>query len=329
MSSPGAKRPQTVPGLAKLPPRRWLLDRIRGRSKYNDKERPFGPCCWVPPPVGWCPGLWEENFLCKLYGRVGAYRTEESRYYCLHMGFIANLAACLLMAYSCFSISQDYTLLSKSSFGSVVMSERDGKIEGEILLDIGLRAVALDNPFTGVDRVVVGYDKFCAASQEGLQRYMNPENCSKCNDQSLNLVISAILAVISCLPLFFTDILRMYSGYDVNCQKCFGTIFSLCTILLALNVMLNWKFLCGDYFYKNEIYLDVNGNRVYPDDPNREYTIEYDYTWGWGLMAMLVATCLKFLEVVAHFCIPTPTVTRDLKEQQIYEVIRDEDLELA
>lgn len=92
------------------------------------------------------------------------------------------------------------------------MKERDGKIPGEVLLEIGLRAIALDNPFTGVDRVVVGFDNFCETSQEGLQRYMDPENCSSCYDNSLNFVISAILVVISYLPSFFTDILRMYSG---------------------------------------------------------------------------------------------------------------------
>ena len=206
------------------------------------------------------------------------------------------------------------------------MRERDGKIEGEILLDIGLRAIALDNPFTGVDRVVVGFDKFCASSDEGLQRYMDPEDCASCDDHSLNFCISAILAAISFVPTFFTDILRMFSGYDVNCQKTFGTFFSLMTVGLALNVLFTWKFLCGDKFFRNEVYLDVDGNRVFPDDPDREFTIDYNYTWGWGLMTLFIGACLKFLQAVTHFCIPTPTVTRDLKEQQIYEVVKEEEL---
>ncbi len=312
--------------MSKTPPRRWLIERIQGESKYGDRARPCGPCCWVPPPVGWCPGLWEENSCCKMYGRVGAYTSERARFWCMHVGFLANLAACLLMAYSCFAISQDFTMLSKSSFGSLTMRERDGKIDGEIFLRIGLRAIALDNPFTGVDRAVVGFDKFCDVSDDGLQRYIDPENCSSCFDNSLNFCISAILAVISFLPTFFTDILRMFSGYDVNCQKAFGTFFSLCTIGLAVNVLFTWKFFCGDTFFKNEIYLDVDGNRVSVDDPSREYTIDYNYTWGWGLMAMFLGACLKFMEVVAHFCVPTPSITRELKEQQIYEVIREEDL---
>jgi hypothetical protein len=43
-------------------------------------------------------------------------------------------------------------------------------------------------------------------------------------------------------------------------------------------------------------------------------------------MAMLVGACFKFLEVMAHFCIPTPSITRVLKEQQVYEIIREENL---
>lgn len=315
-----------VPGLAAPPSRRWLMDRIRGKSKYNDRERPWGTCCWVPPPVGWCPSVMEENSCCKAIGKSGAYKTERSRFYCMHMGFLANLTACMLMAYSCFAISRDFSLLSKASFGSLTMTERDGKIEGEIFLRIGLRAIALDNPFTGVDRAVVGFDNFCDVSQDGLQRYMDPENCNKCNENSLNFCISAILAVVSIIPTFFTDILRMFSGYDVNCQKSFGVLFSACSILLCLNTMFTWKFFCGDNFYKNEIYLDVDGNRVPSDDPSREFTIDYEYTWGWGMMTMIIASSFKFLQVVTHCCVQTPSITRDLKEQNMYEVVREEDL---
>lgn len=102
--------------------------------------------------------------------------------------------------------------------------------------------------------------------------------------------------------------------------------FSLLTIFLAMNVLITFKFYCSDVFYKNEVYLDLDGNRVASDDPNREFTIDYNYVWGWGLIMMFLGACLKFLEVIVHLCIPTPTVTRDLKEQQIYEVVKEEDL---
>lgn len=286
----------------------------------------MGPCCWVPPPVGWCPGLWEENCLCKAFGSIGPYKSERSRFYCLHMGFTANLIAFLLLTYSCLSLSNDFALLSRTSFGSLTMTEREGKIEGETFLRIGLRAIALDNPFTGVDREVVGFDKFCQVSQEGLQRYMDPEDCARCEENSLNFSISAMLSVISIIPTFFTDILRMFSGYDVNCQKTFVIFFSICTMLLCMNTMFTWKFFCGDNFYKNEIYMDIDGNRVAFDDPARKYTIDYDYTWGWGMMTMIVACAFKCLQILTHICIPTPNVTRDWKEQQIYEVVKESDL---
>jgi len=313
-------------GQPPIPPRRWLMDRIRGTSKYNDRERPPGPCCWVPPPVGWCPGLWEENVLCKAFGSIGPYKSEKSRFYCLHLGILANLIAFCLLTYSCLSLSYDFTILTRTSFGSLTMTERENKIPGETFLRIGLRAVALDNPFTGVDRTVVGFDKFCDLSQVGLQRYMDPMNCAKCEENSVRFCLSAILAAISILPTFFTDILRMFSGYDVNCQKTFAVFFSICTILLCLHTMFSWKFYCGDNFYKNDIYLNRDGNRVQFDDPDREYTIDYNYTWGWGMMTMIVACFFKCLQVMTHICIPTPNVTRDVKEQRLYEVVKESDM---
>lgn len=325
--STSAQQRKVIPGLPKPPARRWLMDRIRGTSKYGDREKPCGPCCLVPPIVGWCPGLWEENVFCKAFGRVGAYGSEGGRCFCMHFGFFANVIACMFMAYSCLAITEDYFLLTKSSFGSIVMKEKNGLFEEEINLDIGLRAVALNNPFTGIEETVIGFDQFCKVSESGLQRYVTPGNCSSCDDNSLNFVISAILCVISFAPTFFTDVNRMFSGYDANCSKCFGVFFSLLTVGLALNVMFTWKFLCGDTFFKNEIYLDEDGNRLsFPDDPAVAFTIDYEYTWGWGMLAMIVGASFKFVEVVAHFCVPTPTVTRDWKEQEIYEVIKVEEI---
>ena len=124
--------------------------------------------------MGWCPGLWEENPLCKAWGSVGAYDSQGARFYCMHFGLFANVIACLFMAYSCLAITQDYLLLTRASFGSIVMREKNGLFDEEINLDIGLRAVALNNPFTGVNDTVIGFDQFCTVSGSGLQRYVNP-----------------------------------------------------------------------------------------------------------------------------------------------------------
>jgi hypothetical protein len=43
-------------------------------------------------------------------------------------------------------------------------------------------------------------------------------------------------------------------------------------------------------------------------------------------MAMIIACSFKCLQVITHICIPTPNVTRDLKEQQIYEVVKEADM---
>eukprot|EP00934_Nitzschia_sp_Nitz4_P001430 Nitzschia sp. Nitz4//scaffold218_size35881//19371//20420//NITZ4_007794-RA/size35881-processed-gene-0.11-mRNA-1//1//CDS//3329542280//1430//frame0 len=322
-STPCTRRP------GKGPHRRWLTDRIRGKSKYGNGERPMGPCCWVPPAVGWCPGLWETNCCCKIWGSIGAYTTEQSRFWCMHMAFFANICSFILMAYACVSIAQDYSYLSKASLGSYVITEANGLFEEEILVEIGLRAVTLDNPKLGIDRQVIAFDQFCDLADDGLERYMDPADCATCEDNSLNFVISAILAVVSFLPTFFSDVLRMFSGYDVNCQKVCGTFYSFLTIGLAVNVMITWTWLCKDVFYENTVYMDRNWNVVPEGDASVMYTMDYNYTFGWAMIAMMIACGLKFLEVIAHFCVPTPTITRDLKEQAIYEVVEEADLARA
>jgi len=58
-------------------------------------------------------------------------------------------------------------------------------------------------------------------------------------------------------------------------------------------------------------------------DPITKKQYEYDWKWGWGLIILVAGTCLKFIDVVCNVIVPTPNVTRDRKEQEIYETIVD------
>jgi len=42
---------------------------------------------------------------------------------------------------------------------------------------------------------------------------------------------------------------------------------------------------------------------------------------GWGLIVLIGATGLKVIDLLCNVSIPTPRVTRDRKEQEIYETI--------
>lgn len=311
------------------PTRKWLIDRINGTSKYSEGERPMWPCCWVPPPVGWCPGLLENNMFCRCWGWMGCYESESARCILMHFGFLFNVCACLLTGYACLAISTNFDVLTKASFGTVTLTELNGKFGDEtIQLDIGLRAVALNNPLVDdVGEVVLRFDQFCDLANDGLERYMSAEDCGACEDISANMVISVIIATISFLPSFFTDILRMYNGYDVNCQKCFATVFAFFTVLLSLNTLFTYRFLCADKFYQGIIGFDEDGIALPPDVPpeSGEYLIDFEYRWNWGVMLLVVGTFLKFTDIFFHLCLSTPTITRDRTEQRIYEKAKDED----
>ena len=75
------------------------------------------------------------------------------------------------------------------------------------------------------------------------------------------------------------------------------------------------------------IAFDEDGNALPPgtDPESGEFLLDFEYRWGWGLIFLFAGTVLKFADIFAHMCVPTPTVTRDQKEQRIYEKVKDED----
>ena len=91
------------------------MDRIHGESKYGERDRPDCPCCYVPPPVGWCPDVMETNAFCRFWGWVGCFAGEKSRCCVIHIGFFANLAGCILVIYAALGIIEDYDVLTKTS----------------------------------------------------------------------------------------------------------------------------------------------------------------------------------------------------------------------
>jgi hypothetical protein len=121
----------------------------------------------------------------------------------------------------------------------------------------------------------------------------------------------------------------MYSGYDVNCVKVYVTILGIVTLLLNLNVILSYSLVCGASFYQGVVFYDAQGNYLPPDTPDSSvyYQIQFDWQWGWGFIILVTATALKALDVIFNCCIPTPNVTRDRREQEIYESIGAEDME--
>jgi hypothetical protein len=235
----------------------------------------------------------------------------------------------MLTAYSCLAISDDFSVLRKSSFQELVITQVNGAFSETIKMFVGLRAAALDTPVSGVGQVVVDFDQFCELLGDGMEQYVNPLDCNDCQDVSGNMVGSLLFSVATFFPTFFSEQLRMYSGYDVNCTKCFVTILSILTVLLNLNVIISYAVVCGPSFYDGTVFYDANGNVVPPDAPAQDILYEANFNWdyGYGFITLVVATCLKFIDLMINICIQTPTVTRDQREQEIYETIGAAEME--
>lgn len=253
-----------------------------------------------------------------MVGRMGAYSSEGSRFYLMHLGFMLNLISMLMIAFSCLALSDDFDILSKASFSKLTLSDKVGDLAAGTVMHVGLRSVSLSKDDIGI--MVINFDQFCDV--DGFDIFMNPSDCDSCQSVAPNFAISTMLAAILVLPALFVSISRMYSGYDVNCSKFYSGILSLGCIGLALNTMFTYKFLCGDKFYQGVVPFGVDGD-AFPQ--KEDFYVNYDWQWGWGIIFLIAGVALKIFELLINCCIPTPSITRDRKEQVIYEQIEDWD----
>jgi len=262
---------------------------------------------------------------------MGISSSEFFRFFCLHLGFIANILAMLATSYAALSISLEYFLLSNASMEVIEVEEvTDRVISESASIYLGLRGVAFDDPNMAShplgQYLVVGYDDLCLVSNTTTAFYYfdSTKDCESCASDyfSMNGVISLLISVPLFFPTFFSQQLRMYSGYDVNCVKNSLSLVGLCIVLLNLNVMLTYFFLCSkESFYEDATaFFDSSGN---PVESGEDAFIEMKYTWswGWGLICLIAGTGLKIIDLLCNIAVPTPNVTRDRKEQEIYETI--------
>jgi len=253
-----------------------------------------------------------------MVGKMGAYSSEASRFYLMHLGFMLNLISMLMIAFACLAISDDYDILSKASFGKLTLSDKVGNLAAGTVMHVGLRSVSLSKDDIGL--MVVNFDQFCDV--DGFDGFMNLSDCDSCQSMAPNFAISIMLAAVLVLPALFINVSRMYSGYDVNCSKFYSGVLSVTSIALALNTMFTYKFLCRDKFYQGVVPFGVDGD-AFPQ--KAAFYVNYDWQWGWGIIFLIAGVVLKIFELLINCCIPTPSITRDRKEQDIYEQIQDRD----
>lgn len=262
---------------------------------------------------------------------MGISANETFRFICLHMGFIANVLAMLATSYACLAISTQYFFLSKSSLGVIEVNDTTGNLLSEpAYIFLGARGVGFNDPSMADHPLgqyyVVGYDDLCLVAEEtSAYYYFDPtQDCAACASDyfSMNAVISFLVAIPLFFPTFFSQQLRMYSGYDVNCVKNSLSITSILIICLNLNVLLTYIIFCGKQSFQSDptAFFDAQGDVVDSAD-DAFIALEFTWSWGWAFNALIISMGLKVIDLLCNVAVPTPKVTRDRHEQEIYETI--------
>jgi hypothetical protein len=217
-------------------PRQWLFDRCDGTSKYNPESRPPSIICWVPFVIKLCPDILEQNCICESVGRRGCIDPENTvrRRRLFLSAFIINVIGLLLLVVTSLSIAVNhFELVWRAGFTSAwLTNDEDPETKSVATWFIGLRAVAYDNRLLNVTELFT-FAELCEFQKEYYANITllvdaNEEefSCSNCEDISRKIVPTLFLSMLSYIPNFTTDILRMYSNYDVNCQKFLASTFS-------------------------------------------------------------------------------------------------------
>lgn len=118
------------------------------------------------------------------------------------------------------------------------------------------------------------------------------KSCTECKDSML-ASNTLILGLITTWPSIMTNLQRATPFGDINCQATAGSvvaIFSFCNTLVAL---VKYAFACKDNMPGSIIGLSGE-------------VLEIEWSFGAGYICLLIATILKFVDIVLHFSLPTP-----------------------
>lgn len=237
--------------------------------------------------------------------------------------FLNYIGLCLAV-FTCLSITDSkYDLLLYASLAKTeLIPDPDDFYPYPIILNVGLSAVAVDNPNTNV-REVVRFDQFCGILGNGIEKYIQEpveETCQKCEDVRVQTVIALIVATVCFVPAMIVNCSRMYLTTDINCFKIWAAFVS--GLSLAGFVLTYYQFTTkclNDVFYDGDVSYARNGEVAEVDSISEVVRVNFDWSVGYGMVCMFAAFGLKVIDFVCNCCIPTPSITRNTYDQKIYE----------
>lgn len=128
--------------------------------------------------------------------------------------------------------------------------------------------------------------------------------------------------MLSYIPNFTTDILRIYSNYDVNCQKFLASTFSWISLATAIYTWVHYRKGCFDSLNTKIPLVSINILKLCRSLEADDLLFVVIFKWqaGAGQICLAVATFLKIIDIVINIMVQTPIIiTRDHLEQVEYE----------
>jgi hypothetical protein len=116
----------------------------------------------------------------------------------------------------------------------------------------------------------------------------------------------------------------MYPNYDLNCQKFVGSALSTFSLIMSLSTYVGYNNQCFESFYDGKIFFDAEDTGV-DIESQAAFVANFHWEAGNGLICLSVATCIKVVDILVNVLVPTPTITRNRKEQEEYEALSGEE----
>jgi hypothetical protein len=302
--------------------RTWLYDRTLGTSRYDAAlGRPPLFLCWAPAVIRACPRILEMNAVMEWVGKIGCFDPESVgiRRFVFGNALVSNLFGFILTFYACFAISNDYSVLKAASFtmGRIDFTKNTHE---PIEVYIGLRSIAISNPMQGnsslVDGITVPFSDLCEYMETN-QFLRHSGSCMQCASVSDSIVSSCIMSLLSYIPAVSANVSRMWPNYDVNCQKFFGLVVGLLSMLMSLYTWKVYSYRCFQGFPEGRMPVTKTLGWSMSDDA-AYYILNFYWRAGNGMFCIVTATILRMMDCVCHLIIPTPSITRNHEEQEEY-----------
>lgn len=321
-------------------PRQWLIDRSTGKFDGDDSnegeddddnnnsgtcccwKRPPTKLCLVPPPILWFPGLLEQNSFCE---KVGAFRCPcaqfavdgdkdtKQRKWLMTIGLVANVLGFLFMVVACIGGVTTNNNIVKSVYFSNVELWINNIHLGSLYMSLNRMVFVQD----GKEDLVIPTKDYCSASDvDGLlAKYytrtvditVERSDCQACANQYQFLMVTLIFTTFTYIPAIDNNILRFYKNYDINCQRLYGLITTLCALFGGVITWVGYTYACTGQLH---FYVDFG-------DSMQEVAIRI--LPGTALVLGYCATCLKSIALCVHLALPTPSITRNQQLQLEYE----------